>query len=229
MVVNYEVVMELVEIEEVPEKMPESPWHSAIVDDLKDKLTTHLVSKPETVIIHDIYFQHKGKRYAPDIAIILQGAPPLVRIGIIYHVPEDGPPPDAIVEVAVHAKALGEAISEKADFYAELQVKDYLVVEAFPEKPIRLWFARPISGERPVPVSETRLETIGVLVRPEGQKVRMFDFEGNEILSPSEALEQERAKRQELEHRIADLERLLAQIGETQATNSDSKVRRQRC
>jgi len=217
--VNYEVVTELVEIEEVPEKLPESPWHSAIVDDLKGKLTTHLMSRPEAVIIRDIYFQHKGKRYAPDIAIILKGAPPLARIGIIYHVPEDGPPPDAIVEVAVHAKALGEAISEKADFYAELQVKDYLVVEAFPEKPIRLWFARPISGERPVPVSETRLETIGILVRPEGQKVRLFDFEGNEILSPSEALERERAKRQELERKIAELEQLLAQRSETQAAN----------
>jgi hypothetical protein len=51
-----------------------------------------------------------------------------------------------------------------------LQVKEYLVVEAFPEKPIRLWFARPISGERPVPVSEARLETIGVLVRAKGKK-----------------------------------------------------------
>jgi len=209
--VNYEVVTELVEIEEVPEKLPESPWHSAIVDELKDKLTTHLVSKPEAVIIRDIYFQHKGKRYAPDIAIILKGAPPLARIGIIYHVPEDGPLPDAIVEVAVHAKALGEAISEKADFYAELQVKDYLVVEAFPEKPICLWFGHPVLGERPTLISEARSETLGIVVRAKWQTVRMFDFEGNEILSPSEALERERAKRQELERKIAELEQLLAQ------------------
>jgi len=211
MAVTYEVVTEVREVEEVPEKMPESPWHSINVDGLKSKLMTHLMSKPEAVIIRDIYFEHKGKRYAPDLAIILQGAPPLTKIGIIYHVPEDGPYPDVIVEVAVHSKSLGEALSEKADFYAELQVKEYLVVEAFPEKPARLWFARPISGERPVPVSEARLETIGVLVRPEGQKVRLFDFEGNEILSPSEALERERAKREELERKVAELERLLAQ------------------
>jgi len=160
MALNYEVVTELVEVEEVPEKLPESPWHSDIVDDLKGKLATHLMSKPEATIIRDIYFQHKGKRYAPDIAVILKGAPLLARIGIIYHVPEDGLPSDAVVEVAVNAKALGEAISEKADFYAELQVKEYLIVEAFPEKPARLWFARPILGERPVPVAEARLETI---------------------------------------------------------------------
>jgi hypothetical protein len=55
------------------------------------------------------------------------------------------------------------------------------------------------------------LETIGILVRPEGQKVRLFDFQGNEILSPSEALERERAKREELERKVAELERLLAQ------------------
>jgi hypothetical protein len=63
------------------------------------------------------------------------------------------------------------------------------------------------------------LETIGVLVRPEGQKIRLFDFEGNEILSPSEALERERAKRQELERKVAELERLLAQRSETQTTS----------
>jgi hypothetical protein len=211
MAVNYEVVTEVREVEEVPEKMPESPWHSANVDELKGKLATHLMSQPQAVIIRDIYFQHKGKRYAPDLAVILQGTPPLTSIGIIYHVPEDGPPPDAVVEVAVNAKALGEAISEKADFYAELQVKEYLVVEAFPEKPVRLWFGRPVLGERPTLVMEARLETLGIIVRAEGQTVRLFDLEGNEILSPSEALERERAKRKELERKVAELERLLAQ------------------
>jgi hypothetical protein len=62
------------------------------------------------------------------------------------------------------------------------------------------------------------LETIGVLVRPEGQKMPLFDFEGNEILSPSEALERERAKREELERKVAELERLLAQQKMTQTS-----------
>ena len=210
MAVTYEVVTELVEVEEVPEKMPESLWHSEQVDDLKGTLKGHLVSKPEAVVMRDIYLQHKGKRYAPDLSVILS-AFSREQVGATYRVPEDGPPPDVVIEVAVSPKSLGEALSEKADFYAELQVKEYLVVEAFPEKPARLWFARPVLGERPVPVAEARLETISILVRPEGQKVRLFDFQGNEILSPSEALERERAKREELERKVAELERLLAQ------------------
>lgn len=210
MAVTYEVVTELVEAEEIPEKMPESLWHSEQVDDLKGTLKVPLVSKPEAVVMRDIYLQHKGKRYAPDLSVILS-AFSREQVGAAYRVPEDGPPPDVVIEVAVSPKSLGEALSEKADFYAELQVKEYLVVEAFPEKPTRLWFARPIAGERPIPVSEARLETVGIFVRPEGQKVRLFDFEGNEILSPSEALERERAKGQELAQTVAELERMLAQ------------------
>ncbi len=210
MAVTYEVVTELVEAEEIPEKMPESLWHSEQVDDLKGTLKVPLVSKPEAVVMRDIYLQHKGKRYVPDLSVILS-AFSREQVGATYRVPEDGPPPDVVIEVAVSPKSLGEALSEKADFYAELQVKEYLVVEAFPEKPTRLWFARPIAGERPIPVSEARLETVGIFVRPEGQKVRLFDFEGNEILSPSEALERERAKGQELAQTVAELERMLAQ------------------
>ena len=215
MAVTYEVVTELVEVEEVPEKMPESLWHSEQVDDLKGALKVHLVSKPEAVVMRDIYLQHKGKRYAPDLSVILS-AFSREQVGATYRVPEDGPPPDVVIEVAVSPKSLGEALSEKADFYAELQVKEYLVVEAFPEKPAHLWFARPTLGERPAPVSEARLETLGIIVRPEGQKVRLFDLEGKEILSPSEALERERAKRQELEQKVAELERMLAQQKATQ-------------
>lgn len=215
MAVTYEVVTELVEAEEVPEKLPESLWHSEQVDDLKGTLKVHLVSKPEAVVMRDIYLQHKGKRYAPDLSVILS-AFSREQVGATYRVPEDGPPPDVVIEVAVSPKSLGEALSEKADFYAELQVKEYLVVEAFPEKPARLWLARPTLGERPAPVSEARLETLGIIVRPEGQKIRLFDLEGNEILSPSEAVERERAKRQELEQKVAELERMLAQQKATQ-------------
>ncbi len=219
MAVTYEVVTELVEVEEVPEKMPESLWHSEQVDDLKGTLKAHLVSKPEAVVMRDIYLQHEGKRYAPDLSVSLHSKLHREQIGATYRVPEDGPPPDVVIEVAVSPKSLGEALSEKADFYAELRVKEYLVVEAFPEKPARLWFAKPALGERPSPVSEARLETLEIIVRTQGLKTRLFDFEGNEILSPSEALERERAKRQELERRIAELEQLLAQRSMTKTAN----------
>jgi len=219
MAVNYEVVTELVEVEEVPEKMPESLWHSDCVDELKGLLKMHLADKPEALVMRDIYLQHKGSRYAPDLSIVLHSTLSKEQIGSTYRVPEDGPPPDVVIEVAVSPKSLGEAISEKADFYAELQVKEYIVIEAFPQKPARLWFAKPVLGERPSPVVEARLDTVGIVVRTEHQKIRLFDFEGNEILSPSEALERERAKRQELERKVAELERLLAQRSETQTTS----------
>jgi hypothetical protein len=88
-------------------------------------------------------------------------------------------------------------------------VKEYLVIQAFPEKPIRLWFCRPNFGELPSPVSEAVLEALGVKVSVQGQKVRMFDRAGNEILPLREMLEQERRKREELERRVAELERKL--------------------
>ncbi len=192
--------------EVLEEKMPESAWHSEKVDELKDLLREAVKSFPEARIIRDIFFQFGGKRYAPDIAIVLKGAPPLENIGMVYHVPEDGPAPDVIVEVAVSAKSLGEALSERARFYSAMGVKDYLVVEAQPNEPVQLWWCRPKESIRPQPVSEVKLESLSVTVRVEGQVIRMFDNEGNEILSPDKALERERAKREELERKLAELQ-----------------------
>jgi chromosome segregation ATPase len=112
-----------------------------------------------------------------------------------------------------------------------------LVIRATPEEPFWLWFCRPNLGERPNSVDEAVLETLGVKVSVQGQKVRMFDREGKEILPLrealkwthqkwkeaqqiietleqerqqwKEALEQERRKREELERRVAELERKL--------------------
>jgi len=203
------MVNTVAEMEVLEEKMPESPWHNEKVRECEDMLREAVKSLPTAVVFRDLFFQFKGKRYAPDLAVVLQGSPPLESIGLVYRVPEDGPAPDAIIEVAVSSKSLGEALGEKVYFYAEMGVKDYLVIQAFPEKPFGLWFCRPNLGERPNSVDEVVLETLGVKVVAQGQKVRMFDREGNEILPLREALEQERRKREELEKRIAELERKL--------------------
>ena len=85
-------------------------------------------------------------------------------------------------------------------------VKDYLVVEAQPNEPVQLWWCRPKESIRPQPVSEVKLESLSVTVRVEGQVIRMFDNEGNEILPPDKALERERAKREELERKLAEFQ-----------------------
>ncbi|MFA0744372.1 MAG: hypothetical protein LASZOEIN_001162 [Candidatus Fervidibacter sp.] len=223
-----------VELEVLEEKMPESPWHNKNVEAVKELLDQALVDHPTAVVFRDLFFHFKGRRYAPDLAVVLQGSPPLESIGLVYRVPEDGPAPDAIIEVAVSSRALGEALGEKVYFYADMGVKDYLVIQAFPEKPVRLWFCRPNLGELPSPANEAVLETLGVKVLAQGQKVRMFDRDGKEIMPLREALErerqqreqerqqwkeieqrlmealeQERRKREELEKRVAELERKL--------------------
>jgi Uma2 family endonuclease len=223
-----------VELEVLEEKMPESPWHNKNVEAVKELLEQALSDHPTAVVFRDLFFQFKGKRYAPDLAVVLQGSPPLESIGLVYRVPEDGPAPDAIIEVAVSSRALGEALGDKVYFYAEMGVKDYLVIQAFPEKPVRLWFCRPNLGELPSPANEAVLETLGVKVSVQGQKVRIFDRDGKEIMPLREALErerqqreqerqqwkeieqrlmealeQERRKREELEKRVAELERKL--------------------
>jgi hypothetical protein len=106
---------------------------------------------------------------------------------------------------------LGEALGEKVNFYAGMGVKEYLVIRATPEEPFWLWFCRPNIGELPSPANEAVLETLGVKVLAQGQKVRMFDRAGNEILPLREMLEQERRKREELERRVAELEQKLQQ------------------
>jgi hypothetical protein len=209
MAVTYEVVTQVIEVEEVPEKMPESPWHNKNVETIKELLDEVASKIQGAVVFRDIYFQHGDRKYAPDLAIVLQGSPPIEKLGMIYKVPEDGPAPDVIVEVAVSAKALGEGLGEKARFYAELGVKDYLVVEAPLNAPVQLWFSKPASGEKPKCVTEATLESLGVTVKVEGQRIRMFDKDGNEILPLREkiallqrALEEERAKREELERKL---------------------------
>jgi Uma2 family endonuclease len=198
-----------VELEVLEEKMPESPWHNKNVEAVKELLEQALSDHPTAVVFRDLFFQFKGKRYAPDLAVVLQGSPPLESIGFVYRVPEDGPAPDAIIEVAVSSRALGEALGDKVYFYAEMGVKEYLVIQAFPERAFRLWFCRPNFGELPSPVGEAVLETLGVKVVAQGQKIRMFDRAGNEILPLREMLEQERRKREELERRVAELEQKL--------------------
>jgi Uma2 family endonuclease len=218
-----------VELEVLEEKMPESPWHNEKVRECEDMLREAVKSLPTAVVFRDLFFHFKGRRYAPDLAVVLQGSPPLESIGLVYRVPEDGPAPDAVIEVAVSSKSLGEAIGDKVYFYADMGVKDYLVIQAFPEKPIRLWFCRPNLGELPSPANEAVLETLGVKVLAQGQKVRMFDRDGKEIMPLrealererqqreqerqqwKEALEQERRKREELERRVAELEQKLRQ------------------
>ncbi len=228
------MVNTVVEMEMLEEKMPESPWHNKNVEAVKELLDQSLADHPTAVVFRDLFFQFKGRRYAPDLAVVLQGSPPIESIGLVYRVPEDGPAPDAIIEIAVSAKSLGEALGDKVEFYAEMGVKDYLVIQAFPEKPVRLWFCHPNLGELPRPVNEAVLQTLGLRVLVQGQKVWMFDREGKEILPTremlererqqreqerqqwkeieqrlTEALEQERKKREELEKRVAELERKL--------------------
>jgi phosphoenolpyruvate carboxylase len=53
------------------------------------------------------------------------------------------------------------------------------------------------------------LETLVMKVVIQGQKIRMFDRAGNEILPLREMLEQGRRKREELERRVAELEQKL--------------------
>ncbi|MCX7969676.1 MAG: Uma2 family endonuclease [Armatimonadetes bacterium] len=189
LMVNTSVALEVVE-----EKMPESAWHAKNVDVVRELIEATISHLPEAVVLRDLFFRFSGKRYAPDIAVVLQGAPPVERIGLVYQVPEDGPAPDAIVEVAVSAKSLGEAVSEKADFYGSMGVKDYLVVEAFPDKPMRLWFCRLDKGESPTKVSEAKLETLKITVKTEGQKLRVFDEKGQEILPMQEQVKMLREK-----------------------------------
>jgi len=206
--VNTAVVTEVLE-----EKMPESPWHAKIVDAVKELIDQSVSRLPEAIVFRDLFFRFEGKRYGPDIAIVLKGAPPIERIGLVYRVPEDGPAPDVVIEVAVSPKSLGEALSDKADFYSSMGVKDYLVVEAFPDKPMRLWFCRLDKGETLSWVNEAKLETLKITVRAEGQRLRVFDEKGQEILPLQErmaileaALQEERKKREELERRLKELE-----------------------
>ncbi|MCS7188008.1 MAG: Uma2 family endonuclease [Armatimonadota bacterium] len=200
LMVNTSVALEVVE-----EKMPESAWHAKNVDVVRELIEATISHLPEAVVLRDLFFRFSGKRYAPDIAVVLQGAPPVERIGLVYQVPEDGPAPDAIVEVAVSAKSLGEAVSEKADFYGSMGVKDYLVVEAFPDKPMRLWFCRLDKGESPTKVSEAKLETLKITVKTEGQKLRVFDEKGQEILPLQEQVKM-------LRERVAILEAELQKV-----------------
>ncbi|MCS7192074.1 MAG: Uma2 family endonuclease [Armatimonadetes bacterium] len=186
-------------LEVLEEKMPESAWHAKNVDALRELIEAAVSHLPEAVVLRDLFFRFSGKRYAPDIAVVLQGAPPFKNIGLVYQVPEDGPAPDAIVEVAVSSKSLGEALSDKADFYGSMGVKDYLVVEAFPEKPMRLWFCRLEKGEGLTKVSEAKLETVKITVKSEGQRLRVFDEQGQEILPLQEQVRM-------LRERIAILE-----------------------
>jgi Uma2 family endonuclease len=199
--------------EVLEEKMPESPWHAKNVEVVKELIDDAISRFPKAVVFRDLIFQFRGKRYGPDIAIVLKGAPPIQDIGLVYRVPEDGPAPDAIIEVAVSPKSLGEALSDKADFYASMGVKEYLVVEAFPNKPMRLWFCRFEKGETLSWVDEAKLDTLKITVRAEGQKLRIFDEEGKEVLPLRErlamleaALQEERKKREELEQRLKELE-----------------------
>ncbi len=57
---------------------------------------------------------------------------------------------DAVIEVAVSARALGEALGDKVYFYAEMGVKEYLVIRATPKEPFCFGFAVPISANCPV-------------------------------------------------------------------------------
>ena len=199
----------VVEAEVLEEKMPESPWHNKNVEAVKELLDEVAAKIPNAVVFRDLFFRFGSKQYAPDLAVVVGRTPPLESIGLVYRVPEDGDAPVAIIEVAVSPKSLGEALSEKAAFYAAMGVKDYLVVEAIPSYPMKLWFCRLAKGEEIRQVREAILESLGVKVWIDGQKVRMADLKGNEILSPKEALERERQKREELERRVAELEQRL--------------------
>jgi len=211
------------ELEVLEEKMPESPWHNENVRQLEDLLREAVKNLSNAVVFRDLFFRFGGKQYAPDLAVVVGRTPPFESIGLVYRVPEDGDAPSAIVEVAVSPKSLGEALSEKAEFYADMGVKDYLVVQAFPQKPVRLWFCRLNMGEMPTQVGEAKLETLGITVKAEGSTLRVFDLHGKAVLPPRShvsllqeelertkaSLEEERRKREELERRVAELERKL--------------------
>ncbi len=148
-----------------------------------------------------------------DLAMILHNAPPLEQLGKIYRIPEDGPAPEAVVEVVGNATELGEAVSRKADFCQAIGVHDYLIVEQFPGQPLRLWYAKPVTRERPKFANEAVLTSLKLIIRPEGANLRMFSLEGKEFLPPKVLLEQERSRREALEQLVAELSQRVAELG----------------
>ena len=219
----------VVEAEVLEEKMPESPWHNKNVEAVKELLDEVAAKIPNAVVFRDLFFRFGGKQYAPDLAVVIGKTPPLESIGLVYRVPEDGDAPVAIVEVAVSPKSLGEALSEKADFYAEMGVKDYLIIEAFPQKPLRLWFCRPNLGERPNSIDEAKMEALGITVKVEGQVLRVFDKSGDEVLTSRSLVsllqkELERARR-ELEQTQKELEQTRTELAE-ERRNREELARR---
>ncbi len=103
-----------------------------------------------------------------------------------------------------------------ADFVAEKE----LLEEKMPESPWHnrhLRWLEELLSESVIPfpssVNKAVLETLGVTVTTDGQRVVMLDRQGREILTPKakvallqKALEQERSKREEIERRVAELE-----------------------
>ncbi len=185
-----------------------------LVGTLWERLEGYLEQQKEALLLVSPVFALGGEQQVFDLALFLHDAPSIDRLGAVYRIPEDGPAPDAIVEVVGDVAALGEALSPKADFCQEMGVHDYLVVEHFPNRPFQLWYGKPAAKERPRVVAEAVLTSLKLVVRPEGDRLRLFTLEGEEVLSPREVLTKERARREALEQLVAELSRRVAELGQ---------------
>ncbi len=185
-----------------------------LVSALWEQLEGYLEQQKEALLLVFPTFALGDKQQTFDLAVFLHDALSIDRLGAVYRIPNDGPAPDAIIEVVGDVAALGEALSLKADFCQEMGVHDYLVVENLPDRPMQLWYGKAVAKERPRTVPEAVLTSLKLLVRPEKERLRLFTLEGEEVLSPRELLAKERARREALEQLVAELSRRVAELGQ---------------
>lgn len=161
------------------------------------------------------YVQGDPKKYvAPDVFVV-HGIPKLPKgqKRRIYKLWEEGHPPSLVIEVT-SASTKDEDLLKKRPLYERIGVEEYFLHDPLGEYlDPKLQGFRLIAGRyqpmRPQRDGSLLSRTTGVLLKPEGQGVRLIDAAtGQPLLTYEEIAESKRAAEGELARLRAEIERL---------------------
>lgn len=159
--------------------MAETTLHREVMSDLIEGLAAHFLDAPDVWVGGNLFlcYEEGNPRaaLAPDV-LFARGVPKLRRDNYLLWQEQ---PPALIVEVTSRSTR-GEDLRKKKDIYERIGVEEYVLFDPYGEylRPRLQGFRLTRRGYEPVPLEadgSLLSRTAGLLLRPEGEKLRLVE------------------------------------------------------
>jgi len=218
---------ELVQIPLTPEEalhpeegyvMPENTEHSRLIENMNEMLKARYANVPSVAVFADLVIEWENpqlKTHCPDVMVIPNVQARDKKRGQ-FVVAQEGTRPMLVIEIVSKTSKQADRVT-KVDQYARAGVQEYVYIDSWQRKGQDVWEIAGfrLTGDRYLPMlpdeeGSIYCETVGLRIGLKDGEVWMQDYGTGEFLMTNlEAqarLAEEKAAREALEARLAELE-----------------------